>query len=49
MRTKQIKKAIHILRIAYKKQWPHSLLVSEILQNYWLKFEGGVKPDDTPF
>ena len=48
-RIRQIKKAIHIMRIAYKKQWPHSLLISELLQDYWLKFEGGIKPDDTPF
>ena len=49
MRKRQIKEAINIMRIAYKKQWPHSLLVSEMLQNYWLRFEGGVRPDDTPF
>ena len=49
MRKKQIYKAIQIMRKTYKKQWPHSLLISELLQDYWLKFEGGIKPDDTPF
>ena len=49
MRRRQIKRAIRIMRIAYRQQWPCSRLLSEILQDYWLKYEGGVKPEDTPF
>jgi hypothetical protein len=50
---RQIKKAIRQMRIAYKKSlWVigvNTLLLSELIQNYWLKYEGGVKPEDTPF
>lgn len=49
MRMKQIKKAIHIMRKGYIKKWPHSLLVSELLQDYYLRFVCDVKPIDTPF
>lgn len=53
MRKKQIKKAIHILRMAYKKAIANyaknTFLLSELSHNYWLRFEGGIKPDDTPF
>ncbi len=49
MRKRQIKKAFHIMRKGYIKRWPHSLLVSELLQDYYLRFVCGIKPDDTPF
>jgi len=53
MRKRQIKKAIHIMRMAYKKAIANysnnTLFLSELIQNYWLKYEGGVKPQDTPF
>lgn len=53
MRVHQIKKAIHIMRKAYKKAIANysnnTLFLSELMQNYWLRFEGGIKPADTPF
>lgn len=49
MRTKQIKKAIRILRKGYKKQWPHSLLVTLLLHDHLMAYVYDIKPDDTPF
>lgn len=54
MRKRQIKKAIRLIRIAvYKKSiWKrgcNSMMVSALLQDHWLRFEGGIKPADTPF